>query len=137
MPSPVDVAPEILANVRAVCLGFPETREEAAWVGTRWCVRTKTFAHVLTVADAWPPVYARAAGTDGPITVLMFRSSGRELRALREGGAPFFGPPWRADEVGLVLPEDVDWTEVAELLTESYCLQAPKKLAALVERPEA
>jgi hypothetical protein len=34
-----------------------------------------------------------------------------------------------------VLDDDVDWDEVAELLTESYCLLAPKKLVALVDRP--
>ena len=28
-----------------------------------------------------------------------------------------------------------DWAEVAELLTESYCVLAPKKLVALVDRP--
>jgi hypothetical protein len=66
----------------------------------------------------------------------MFRSSGGELGALRESGLPFFGPPWRADEVGMVLGDDVDWDEVAELLTESYCVQAPKKLAAQLDRPQ-
>jgi hypothetical protein len=114
---------------------LPETREEAAWVGTRWRVRTKTFAHVLTIDAGWPPAYARAAATDGPATVLMFRSTGAELAALRDGGPPFFAPPWRADEVGLLIGDDVDWAEIRELLTESYCVQAPAKLAALVDRP--
>ena len=50
-------------------------------------------------------------------------------------GHPFFGTRWRADEVGMVLDDDADWDEVAELLTESYCLLAPKKLVALVDRP--
>jgi hypothetical protein len=36
----------------------------------------------------------------------------------------------------MVIEDDVDWDEVAELLTESYCILAPKKLAALVVRPE-
>ena len=123
--------------IRSVCLALPEAYEEEAWVGTRWRVRGKTFAHVLRIDDGWPPAYARAAATNGPADVLMFRATGEELAALREGGAPFFGPPWRADEVGLVLDENVDWAEVAELLTESYCAQAPAKLAALVDRPPA
>jgi hypothetical protein len=42
--------------------------------------------------------------------------------------------PWRADEVGLVLGDDVEWTEVSELLTDSYCLLAPRSLAAAVAR---
>ena len=35
----------------------------------------------------------------------------------------------------MVIEPDADWTEIAELLTESYCLLAPKKLVALVARP--
>jgi hypothetical protein len=42
---------------------------------------------------------------------------------------------WRADEVGVVLDAGVDWDEVTELLTESYCLLAPRALSALVDRP--
>jgi hypothetical protein len=99
-------------------------------------VRTKTFAHVLSIGDGWPPVYAKAAGTPGPVSVLMFRSTGDELDVLRSSGPPFFAPPWRADEVGLFLDETTDWTEVAELLTESYCVVAPKTLARSVARPE-
>jgi hypothetical protein len=50
-------------------------------------------------------------------------------------GVLAFAPPWRCDEVGMVLLDDVDWDEIAELLTESYCAQAPAKLAAQVARP--
>jgi hypothetical protein len=130
-----EVLDEVLDQLRAICLALPEVCEEEAWVGVRWRIRTRTFAHVLIVDGGWPPAYARAAQSDGPITVLMFRSSGIERDALRDGGPPFFGVPWRADEVGLVLGDLVDWTEVAELLTDSYCLLAPQKLTELVERP--
>jgi hypothetical protein len=34
-----------------------------------------------------------------------------------------------------VLDASVDWSEVTELLTESYCLLAPKALVGLVDRP--
>jgi hypothetical protein len=127
-----DVAPEVVARLRAVCGRLPETSEERAWVGVRWRIRSRTFAHVLVVAGGWPPAYARAAGSDGPVTVLMFRSTGDELAALRESGPPFFPTPWRPDELGVVLGDDTDWDEVAELVTDSYCTQAPKKLAARV-----
>lgn len=40
-----------------------------------------------------------------------------------------------ANVVGIVLDDDVDWEEVSELLTESYCIMAPKKLAERVDRP--
>jgi hypothetical protein len=130
-----DVPPEVVTELRAVCLGLPEAYEEQAWVGTRWRIRKRTFAHVLVVDSGWPPAYARAARTNGPVTVLMFRSSGPELDALRGVGHPFFAPVWRADEVGVVLDAGVDWDEVTELLTESYCLLAPRALSALVDRP--
>jgi len=131
----VDVASEIVEQLRSVCLAFPEAYEESAWVGTRWRVRKKTFANVLTIDAGLPPGYARAAGTEGPVSVLTFESSGPELAALSEAGHPFFKPQWRPTVVGMVLAASVDWDEVAELLTESYCLLAPKKLVDLVERP--
>jgi hypothetical protein len=37
--------------------------------------------------------------------------------------------------VGIVFDVGVDWDEIAELLTESYCVLAPKKLVELVDRP--
>jgi predicted DNA-binding protein (MmcQ/YjbR family) len=130
-----DVPHDVIAHLRAVCMALPEAYEERAWVGTRWRIRKRTFAHVLTVESGSPPSYARAAGTTDPVTVMMFRSSGPELDVLRNAGHPFFAPRWRGDEVGMILDDDVDWDEVAELVTESYCVQAPKKLVALVERP--
>jgi hypothetical protein len=123
-----DVPTEIVARLCAICLGLPEAYEEVAWTGVRWRVRGRTFAHVLTIADGWPPAYARAAGTDGPCCVLMFRAAGDELDALRHGGAPFFAPPWRSDEVGMVVAGPVDDDELRELLTESYRALAPPRL---------
>ena len=123
----------MLHQVRSACLRLPETAEEPAWVGTRWRVRSRTFAHLLPVDGGWPKAYSRAASTDGPATVLTFRSTGAELAALRAMGHPFFGTPWRADEVGLVLDGSVGWTEVSELLAESYRVQAPAHLAGLLD----
>ena len=99
-------------------------RSTQAWAGRRWSVRRKTFAHVLTVE-----------GPGEPTTVLTFRSSGAELGVLHSRRAPVLparmGHQHRGDGAG----HDTDWDEVAELMTESYCVQAPKKLVALVERP--
>jgi hypothetical protein len=130
-----DVPAEIVAKLRAVCFALPEVHEEQAWVGTRWTIRKKNFAHVLRIDSGWPPAYARAAASDGPITVMTFRSSGPELEALRDAGHPFFKPVWWTDIVGMVLDDGTDWGEVAELVTESYCALAPKKLIELVARP--
>jgi hypothetical protein len=126
-----DVPADIVERLRAVCLRLPEVVEEEAWVGLRWRVRTKTFAHVVAVHDGRPAAYATAAGTDGPATVLTFRSWGEELAALTAVGPPFFKPVWFRDIVGVVLGDDVDWAEIDELLTESYCLLAPARLGDL------
>ena len=128
--------PDVVAALRSVCLALPEVPEEDGvgrdpLAGAR-AARSPTCSRV---EDGWPPAYARAAGHDGPLVVLMFRSTGPELDALRAGGHPFFAPPWRADEVGLVLTDPIDWDEVTELVTESYCCQAPARLAATVVRP--
>ena len=134
----------VAARLRGICLGLPEAREVEAWTGTAWRVRTRTFAHVVVVADGWPPAYARAMGTladdGGPTSVLTFRSAGNELEALGHLGPPYFRPPWAPGAVGMVLADDVDdvdWHEVAELVTESYCVMAPPTLAARVDRPGA
>jgi predicted DNA-binding protein (MmcQ/YjbR family) len=135
MAERASVPERIVEELRAVCLALPETREELAWVGTRWRVRTKTFAHVVMIDDGWPPAYAQAAGSDGPLVVLTFRSAGAELEALTHAGHPYFKPVWFADIVGLAIEPQTSWSEVAELLTESYCNLAPQKLVDRVERP--
>ena len=112
MTRPGDVPATVVAMLRSACRALPEAYEEDAWVGVRWRIRTRTFAHVLTIADGRPPAYARAAGTDGPAVVLMFRAGGDELTALRSGTAPFFAPPWRPDEVGMFVDEDTQAKEI-------------------------
>lgn len=134
-----DVPDDVVARLRAICGHLPEVVEEPAWVGLRWRIRTKTFAHVLVVEDGRPAAHARALGHDGPAVVLTFRSRGDELSVLEHAGPPFFSPVWFEDIVGLELAEGTDWDEVAELCTESYCHLAPKKLVAQVrdaQRPD-
>src|SRR5262245_60868627 len=98
-----DVPRDVIAELRAICLELPEVEEESAWVGTRWCVRKKNFAHVLMISEGWPPAYAQAAGTNGPACVLTFRSKGRESEPASFNGPPFFRPVWFPNIVGMVL----------------------------------
>jgi hypothetical protein len=137
MSGPADVPAEILDRLRPVCLALAEAYEEPAWVGTRWRIRQRTFAHVFSIDPDDERVLARAAAADQPVCGLTFRSSGDEIDALLCVGSPFFKPTWGPDVVGMVLADGTDWDEVAELLTESYCLLAPKKLAARIDRPPA
>ena len=120
-----DVPERVEARLREVCLALPDAREERAWVGTRWKVRTRTFAHALGVG----------LGDADPLVVLALRSAGEELEVLRHAGHPFFVLGWGRDAIGMVLDDHTDWDEVRELVTESFCVLAPKKLIALVNRP--
>ena len=119
-----DVPVAVVAELGSVCLGLPETVEKQVWAGTQWRVRNRMFAHVLSVDFA-----------DGPVTVMTFRSSGPELDALRSAGHPFFRPAWGANLVGMVLDPGVNWDEVTELVIESYCVLAPRKLVEQINRP--
>jgi predicted DNA-binding protein (MmcQ/YjbR family) len=130
-----DVPDDVVGRLRGICLALPEAHEEQAWVGTRWRIRTKTFAHVLGISDEYPPAYTRDAPLVGDATVLTFRSDGQELHALVSAGLPFYKPRWNPQVVAMIVGPAVDWEEVRELLTESYCLLAPKRLAARVPRP--
>ncbi len=120
-----DVPHEAEARLRDVCLGLPDAYEEKAWVGTRWMVRKKTFAHVLGIEFDGAP----------PRVVVTFRAEGEELEVLRHAGEPFYALGWGRDAMGMAIDDRTDWDEVRELMTESYCVMAPKKLVAQVDRP--
>lgn len=132
MSSHPHVPAVILARLRPMCLELPEAREETAWVGVRWRIRKRTFAHVLMIAAGWPPAYAKAAGTDGPACVLTFRSSLPEVDDEAFRKPPFFKPVWWPDIAGMILGGRVDWSDVRALVADSYRLLAPTKLARLV-----
>ncbi len=96
--------------------------DESAWVGTRWRVGHATVAHVF--------------GGEDQLFRITLRAEPAEVMAFEHMGPPYFRAGWGNDVVGLLLSEDTDWTELAELLTDSYCLLAPARLVALVDRPE-
>ena len=128
-----DVAPEVVARLRRICLRLPGACEERAWVGTRWSVRKKVFAHVLHLDAGWPPAYARVAGSEGPADLLTFRSPAAEFNVYSFAAPPFFRPGWWPNIVGMVLGADVDWDEVEMLVLGSYRVLAPKRLLAAMD----
>ena len=116
------VVPEAwVRRLDAVLGAFPRCREESAWVGTRWRVGTATVAHVF-------------GGEDQRLRIT-FRGEPEEVLAFEHLGEPYFRASWGGNVIGLLLDEDTDWAELAELLTDSYCLQAPAHLAEQVVRP--
>lgn len=122
--------PAYVAGVAAYARGLPEAHEEEAWTGVRWRIRTRTFAHVVVTTPERGADLGLAL--EGPEHTLTFRSTGEELLALTLAGPPFFKPPWAPTVVGMLLGDDTDWDEVGELVTESYRLLAPQRLARLL-----
>jgi hypothetical protein len=100
---------------------FPETTQERAWVGVCWRVRRATVAHVF--------------GGEDQLFRITFRADAGEVLAFEHLGPPYFRAGWGLDVVGLLLDRSTDWNELVELLTDSYCLQAPAPLAERVGRP--
>ena len=111
----------MVLRIGEVMARLPRAVEENAWVGTRWRVGQATIAHVF--------------GGEDQLFRITFRAEPDEVMAFEHLGAPYFRAGWGANVVGMLLDDDTDWDELAELLTDSYCLQAPQSLADQVDRP--
>jgi len=111
----------MVRRIDAVLTALPECRQEAAWVGITWRVREATVAHVF--------------GGEDQLFRVTFRAEPDEVMALQHLGGPYFRAGWGRNVVGLLLHDRTDWVELGELLTDSYCVQAPGQLARRVERP--
>ncbi len=110
-----------IARVDGALAGCPECRRESAWTGVRWRVGHSTVAHLF--------------GGEDQLFRITFRAPADEVMAFERGGPPFFRTEWGSNVVGMVLDDDTDWDEVAELVVESYCVQAPTRLVEQVDRP--
>ncbi|WP_250038387.1 MmcQ/YjbR family DNA-binding protein [Paractinoplanes maris] len=135
MSAPGDVPPEILDRLRAICRDLPQTHEEPAWIGVRWRIRQRTVAHVYLADPDRALAYPRHLVTGEPPTLMTFRVPADDLLGLTAGGFPFFRAGWGANVAGAFLGDHTDWTEIAELLTDSYREMAPKFLAARLPLP--
>jgi len=120
---PRPVPPDIARRVRVACAHLPEVYEEQPFGGVRWRIRGRTLAHLETRHD-----------DRGTLTFVTFHAHD-ELDALIAVGHPFY-PGWGPGLVAMVLSDDAttDWEDLRDLLTESYCLLAPKKLIALLDK---
>jgi hypothetical protein len=130
----IEPSGDVVARIAATALALPEAYEEDAWTGVRWRIRSKTFAHVMVGQEGYESAFRDITGIADPTTLLTFHSSGDELLALVHAGPPFYKPPWSPTIVGMVLDNDTDWAEVAELVTESYRCCAPQKLVRRLDQ---
>ena len=117
-----------LKRVAAVCLALPETACERKGGHASFLVRKKVFAYYLANHH-----------NDRIISVCAKVLPGDNTSLAAGDAARFYLPAYIGPRgwVGLRLDAGkIDWDEVAELITGSYLLTAPKTLAARVKVPE-
>jgi len=112
-----------LADLRAVCLAFPEACEVEAWGRPTFRAGKKIFAVFSGIED-------RPWG-------VTFKPDPDDRRALLEDDR-FYSPPYFGPSGWLTLDLDaktVDWTEVGELVDASYRQVALKRMLKLLDEP--
>ena len=130
---PVATVDELLGEIRAICLGFPEAVEQETWEQPTFRVRSKIFAIVGEVdpADEDRASMVDRGGSPALIRISMKTPPGDQELLLAEG-EPFFFPPYVGSRgwIGIVVGETTDFSEIAELIEDSYRMTAPKRLLA-------
>jgi predicted DNA-binding protein (MmcQ/YjbR family) len=108
-------------RLRAICLALPETSEKEAWGDPTFRVRER--------------IFAMEKRGDGRISVWCKAPPGSQTVLVGADPERFFVPPYVGHKgwVGMRLDDAPDWAEVATLVSRSYRLIAPKRLAALLE----
>lgn len=114
-----------LSALTPICLALPEAGEAAFGVHRRFVVRDKTFA--------W---FNDDHHGDGLTVLIVKAAPGLADALIAADSARFVRPPYLGHKGWVSLRLDVgpvDWDEVRALVTDSYSLIAPKRLAALVQ----
>lgn len=111
---------ERLVRLRAICLALPEATERETWGDATFRVRDRIFALGRGGSEI-NAVYCKA------------RPGVQEMLVAADP-ARFFVPAYVGHHgwIGIKLDGATDWEELEDLLTESYCMTAPKRLAALI-----
>lgn len=112
-----------LPRLRKVCLALPEAHEVRAWGEPTFRVRNKLFAMYAAASNhhgaGRPAVWCKAA-------------PGNQEIMIQANPRRFFRPPYVGPSgwIGVWLDKRVNWSEVADLLRDSFRLVAPKRLLA-------
>lgn len=114
----------LIERARGLCLALPEAFERETWGHPTFRVGRGGGKIFLTAApDA---------------TTITLKTDPAERQALLVQGDPFFVPAYVGNKgwLGIRLGDArTDWEELAELVTTSYLLIAPKRLGAQVAWP--
>jgi hypothetical protein len=115
-----------LERARRACLSLPEATEQVAWGEPTWRVKKKIFAMFARVGSHHTKGRGDSLWVNAPLGV-------QEI-LIHSDPVKFFSPPYSGVNgwVGVVI-EEVDDAELRSLAIQSYCMIAPKKLAALAD----
>ena len=122
---PVHLDPDPITRIRSLCLALPEAVEQpfGGHTAPSFRVRDKLF---VTISE------------DG--SAMTFKAPPGVQQAL-VGSNPerFFVPAYVGHKgwVGGRLGVEQDWDEIAELIEDSYRMTAPKRLLAVLDRPQS
>lgn len=111
-----------LERLRALCLALPEVTEKISHGEPTWFVR-RTF---VTFADHHH---------DDRLAFWCAAPPGVQEELVATDPERFFRPPYVGTRgwVGVRLDVEVDWDEIAELVTDAYRTVAPRKLITLLD----
>ncbi len=117
------MSPDQIARARRICMALPDAWEQEAWGEPTWRVRKRMFA-----------MFADDHHGDGRVALWCNAPLGVQQMLVRAEPDKCFVPPYVGVNgwIGVVL-ERVDDAELRELVVQSYCMVAPRKLQALVD----
>ncbi|MGP0067419.1 MAG: MmcQ/YjbR family DNA-binding protein [Isosphaeraceae bacterium] len=116
-----------LIRVTDIGLALPEATRESHGQHATFVVRKKKFAYYLDDHHG-----------DGIVAVCFRTEPGQHEVLLATDAERFYSPAYIGPRGWIGLRLDVgaiDWDEVADFITESYRMAAPKRIAAHVTRP--
>jgi predicted DNA-binding protein (MmcQ/YjbR family) len=110
-----------IERLRGICLALPEATEKSAWGDPTFRVRDR--------------IFAMPKSGDGRLSLWMKAPPHAQEILIGADPERFFAPPYVGPKgwVGMRLDAEPDWEEVRALVTRSYRLIAPKRVAARVE----
>jgi phosphoribosylglycinamide formyltransferase-1 len=116
--------PDTLQRLTDLCLAMPEVTVEPSGKHVGFVVRGKKFAWYLDDHHG-----------DGKVALQVRMAPGDNYQLVEIDPVRYFLPAYMTHHGWVSLRLDlgaIDWAEVQALLRDSYRLQAPKRLAALV-----
>jgi hypothetical protein len=119
---------EVLARLRELCLGLPETSERASHGAPTFFVRGKrSFLMVLDNHHG-----------DGRFAIWCAAATGMQEMLIEADPERFFRPPYVGHRgwLGLRLDRALDWDELAGIVEEAYAEVAPAKLVEQARRED-